>query len=201
MVEKTSSTPDNETRQRILDAAGELFTKRGYAGVKLRDIGAAVGIHHASLYYYAPGGKEQLFIEVMERTFKQHEAGMRAVIAEAGDDLRAQFRAVSRWLATQPPMDMVRMNEADMLKLDEGKSARLMQMAYDAMRMPIVEALERAGDAGVVAVQDLDAAAMALVSLAQSVHSIPKGYPMSMRLRVSEYLADLLLDGLLKRGE
>jgi len=47
-----------------------LFSKRGYIRVRLRDIASAMGMKHASLYYYAPAGKQQLFIEVVERNLQ-----------------------------------------------------------------------------------------------------------------------------------
>ena len=48
---------ETEMYARILDAAAELFSTRGYEAVTLRDIGNAVSIRHASLYHYAPKGK------------------------------------------------------------------------------------------------------------------------------------------------
>lgn len=85
-----NNRPNNATWLRILDTAEDLFAKRGFAAVKLRDIASAIGMRHASLYYYAPGGKEQLYIEVMDRVLRRHRAGLEHVIVAAGDDLREQ---------------------------------------------------------------------------------------------------------------
>src|SRR5690348_6377925 len=98
--------PTNENREQILKVAEELFSKRGFAAVTLRDIAAAVGMRHASLYYYAPGGKEALFVEVMRRSFHRHREGMAQAIADAGDDFSDQMNAVSTWIISQPPMDL-----------------------------------------------------------------------------------------------
>ena len=38
------------TRERILDAAEEIFAERGFAGATLRDVAAAVGVRNPSLY-------------------------------------------------------------------------------------------------------------------------------------------------------
>ncbi len=76
--------PDNETCEHILKVANELFSQRGFAAVRLRDIAAAVGMKHASLYYYVPGGKEQLFIEVLERNFHRHREGLTQAIQGPG---------------------------------------------------------------------------------------------------------------------
>jgi len=194
-----SERPDNETRQRILDVAEQLFSERGYAAVRLRDIATAVSMRHASLYYYVPGGKEQLFIEVMERNFDRHRVGLTDAIAGAGDDIRAQVHAVARWLVSQPPLDFTRMHQADMPAIDVEQAQRLMRVAYDALRLPIVAALEHATAAGRIEVADLDLAAMALVSLVQSVHAIPHAYRTVPLEHVGQQLADMLLDGWLKR--
>lgn len=195
--------PNNETRIRILDAADELFSKRGYSSVTLRDIASEVGMKHASLYYYFPPktGKAALYLEVMERTFIRHREGLTQMIAEAGDDLRQQMYAVARWFVRQPPVDFARMAQADMHAIYEAnpqKAAQLMQLAFDALRIPIVEALNQAQAAGIVDLADPDVAAMALVSLVQSVHNIPESNDLE-RESVSRQLTDMLLYGWLKR--
>lgn len=44
--------PGTNARDEILDAAGELFTTRGYASTSTRTIAEAVGVRQASLYHY-----------------------------------------------------------------------------------------------------------------------------------------------------
>ena len=117
--------PDNETYQRILDAAAELFARHGYEAVTLRDIGQALDMKHASLYYYAPEGKKQLYMDVMERNLMRHRAGIAAAIAGASDDLRAQLRAVGRWLISQPPVDMRRLIRVDTKSIGAAEAAHL----------------------------------------------------------------------------
>lgn len=53
------------TKERILEAAIDLFSERGYAEVGIRDIAAAVGIKESSLYNHFPG-KKQLFDAILE---------------------------------------------------------------------------------------------------------------------------------------
>ncbi|MDX2077341.1 MAG: TetR/AcrR family transcriptional regulator [bacterium] len=188
-------TPNNATRERILEVAEELFTKRGYASVKLRDIADVVGIKHASLYYYAPDGKKQLFIEVMERNFKRHHEGLNSVIQGAGDDVRQQMVAVAKWFISQPPIEMSRLLEADMTEIDPQQAQHLMNLAYDALRLPIVSALMRARQKAQIRPMDLDLAAMAFISLIQSVHQIPSSYSQDIRQKTGVALVDMLFDG------
>jgi AcrR family transcriptional regulator len=190
-----------ETHQRVLDAAERLFSKHGYAGVRLRDIASEAGIKHASLYYYAPQGKEQLFVAVMRRSFDRHRSGIRDAAVQAGEDLRAQLHAVARWMASQAPMDMRRVVHSDFAEIAPAHADSLTQLLLDSLRRPIVELLDRARQRGVIAIPDLEMAAMALIGLMQSVHSVPKRHAPDERARsvLAERAADLLLEGLLRR--
>lgn len=191
---------NNEMRQRILDAADDLFSKRGYAAVTLRDIAGVVGIKHASLYYYAPGGKEDLFVEVMERSLRRHHDGMVAAIAGAGDDFRAQMYAVADWFMAQPPLDLLRMTQADMPAVeDKAKAERLMWLAYESLRKPIATAVVRAAGAGELDVLDPDQAALSFVALMQNIHNIPPWFSLADRRLVAHQTVDMLLKGWLKR--
>ncbi|GAB4511563.1 MAG: hypothetical protein OHK0046_09800 [Anaerolineae bacterium] len=187
--------PDNATRALILDVAEDLFSKRGFAAVKLRDIAEAVNMKHASLYYYVPGGKDQLFIEVMERSFHRHQQGIAQAIENAGDSLRAQLYAVADWFVMQPAMDIGRMQQGDRPDMAVAEMQRLMALAYNAVRMPIVAALERAAAHEHLHMADYSLGAMALVSAIQSLHAIPIALSVTDRKNLGHQLVDMFLDG------
>lgn len=194
-------TKDNATHQRILDAADRLFAERGYAGVTLQDIGQAASLRHASLYYYAPRGKEQLYIEVTERAFQRHNAGLTDAIIGAGGDLRAQLHAAARWFASQAPIDLGRMVRSDMPALPPEEADRLMHACLSAVRTPIAAAIRNATRKGLLTVEDADFAAMGFVGLVQSIHNIPKVFlPTAEALELAACrAADMLLDGWFQR--
>src|SRR5581483_5106383 len=54
------------TRERILDASGELFRRRGYAATGVKAILAASGAPYGSLYHFFPGGKEELGVAAID---------------------------------------------------------------------------------------------------------------------------------------
>jgi AcrR family transcriptional regulator len=193
--------PDNETCEHILDAADALFSQRGYASVRLRDIAEVVGMKHASLYYYVPGGKEQLFIEVLERNFHRHREGLTQAIQNAGNDLRAQMLSVMIWFFSQPPMDLARLYYTDMPQIDPDQAERLMRLALDSIRTPVSAAIERANAAGQVEIGNPGLAAMAVVNLAQGIKAIPNSISMTVgrRERIGEETIDMLLNGWRKR--
>jgi len=189
--------PQNETRTKILDIAERLFSERGYAAVRLRDIASEAGMKHASLYYYAPGGKEGLFMEVMVRSFERHYAGMMEAVDSAEGDLRAQLYAVADWMLGQPPMDFTRMINADVNEISEANARLLMDVAFDSLRIPLEKALNQAEARGLVEVRETGLAAMTLVSLMQSAHTIPHDY-LHQRSQIVRTMIDMLLDGMLK---
>jgi AcrR family transcriptional regulator len=192
---------NNVTEAEILDAAERLFNERGYTGVTLQQIAAAVHMRHASLYYYAPQGKEQLYVAVMERTFRQHGDGLMSAIIEAGDDLRAQIHAVARWFALRPPLDLGRIVHADMPAINPADAQRLVDVSLQTLRAPIAAAIRAASKRDVVNVSDPDLAAMGLVALLQSIHNIPHTFVTTPEAKVAtaQAAADMLLYGWLKR--
>jgi AcrR family transcriptional regulator len=188
------TTPQNETRVRILDVADVLFSQRGYAAVTLRDIATEVGMRHASLYYYVPGGKEQLFVEVMERNLRHHHAGISSAIAGAGEHLHDQLAAVARWLLAQPLLDLARMAHADLQALSPDHADRLAQHAY-ALHQPLITALDFARARGSIRFADSALAALSFVALIQGLHAVPDRYRNQSPDLVIEQVVTMLLDG------
>lgn len=63
-AKKKTVQPDHSTEEKIKRAAQKLFTKKGYAATKTRDIAAEAGINIALLNYYFRS-KEKLFDIIM----------------------------------------------------------------------------------------------------------------------------------------
>jgi len=57
---------DKHVRDRLIDAAEELFCEHGFEGTSIRDIAAAARCNIASVNYYF-GGKDRLYTEVWRR--------------------------------------------------------------------------------------------------------------------------------------
>ncbi len=64
----TKPAADAQVRRRLLDSAGELFARCGYAATTVREIVAAAGVSKPALYYYFQN-KEGIYLELMNEAF------------------------------------------------------------------------------------------------------------------------------------
>jgi AcrR family transcriptional regulator len=124
-------------KQRVLDAAEELFMDRGFAAVTLRDVATKLGMRQASLYYHFPEGKEELYLAVTERAFLRHRAGMEAACLVTLPGVQAQLQAVVDWFESQPAVNVMGMMYADLPALSSDGAKRMAQNAYSALFYPL----------------------------------------------------------------
>jgi AcrR family transcriptional regulator len=82
---KTVSSTDKGVRDRLLAAAEELFSERGFEGTSVRDLAAAAGCNIASVNYYF-GSKEKLYLEV----WRCHLGAMREARIASIDKVMSQ---------------------------------------------------------------------------------------------------------------
>ena len=73
------------SRDRILDSALELFSKRGYAATGVYDIARAAGIEKTALYWHF-GSKEGLLAAVLDRMDAEFVERIAKRVAERGGD-------------------------------------------------------------------------------------------------------------------
>lgn len=86
-----------DRRERILRAAGPLFVRRGYSGVSMEDVLAAVGGSKATLYRYFPD-KTELFRSSVGVLIDELSKPVR-VFRPRGNDIAANLRAYGRHFA------------------------------------------------------------------------------------------------------
>jgi AcrR family transcriptional regulator len=106
------------TRDRILEAALELFINDGYDRTSLRQIAEKVGINKASLYYYFPG-KEEILKALADRASDVgHHLGLEQLLPEDGSlDMAALASSLQQLL------QQVLVNRRVLLMLERNRAA------------------------------------------------------------------------------
>lgn len=103
-----------DTEQKIKEAAAKLFTKKGYAATKTRDIAEEAGINLSLLNYYYRS-KEKLFNLIMAEKIQQFFGIMIPVITDEALDLEVKIeRFVSKYievLTENPDLPIFVLNE------------------------------------------------------------------------------------------
>jgi TetR/AcrR family transcriptional regulator len=97
MVMTEAVTHGSEVRQRILEAAAEVFAERGFGGAGVDEIARRAGVNKAMLYYHV-GDKAALFAEVVNSNVE----GIRQAVSSALsglDDPSQRLRAIPREFA------------------------------------------------------------------------------------------------------
>ena len=84
--------PTSDTRQRLIDAAADLFWRRGYAATGLSDILEAAGARGGSLYHFFPT-KDDLLLAVIDHHARIIETTIENTLA-AHEDPAAKIPAV-----------------------------------------------------------------------------------------------------------
>ena len=74
--------PDTRSvREKIRDAAVQLFAEMGYHAAPLRDIASLAGIQAASIYYHYPS-KQALLVEIMDTHMRQLNTSLERILAQ-----------------------------------------------------------------------------------------------------------------------
>lgn len=184
-------------RDLVLDAAERHFASRGYAAVTLKDIAKDLGIRQASLYYHVPGGKEDLFVEVMLRYLERHQQALERVIEDGSPELEACLTRAATWMLTQPPLNLSRMTHTDLPDLAPEK-ARCLEQAVGRCIITPVERLF-ALPMHQQQLRDFEPRFLAgmFLTLADSLHTA-KRYRSEPQEQLIANVIDVLLRGVLK---
>jgi AcrR family transcriptional regulator len=119
-------------REQILAVAAQLFARRGFHGVSIADLGAAVGISGPALYRHFPG-KEALLTELLVGISQRLLAGGRAIAATGGDPQRVLaelIRFQADFASREPELIVVQDRDLANLPAAERHRVRQLQRTY-----------------------------------------------------------------------
>ena len=111
-----------KTREKLLDAAVDLFAANGFGGTSIRDIARMTDMTIPNIYYHF-GSKEGLLIAILERAMQQIVSGLGEVVG------RRDLQPLERFkLLLKTHFDLlvnVGRKEADILFLEEEHVSRV----------------------------------------------------------------------------
>jgi AcrR family transcriptional regulator len=183
--------------ERVLAVAEAHFVARGFQSVTLKDVADDLGIKQASLYYHVPGGKEDLYVEVMLRCLERHQTALSAVGAGEPVDLTSRLVRMATWAISQPPMNIARVMVSDLPALAPRHRRLVEDAIVRCLLAPVEEVLRDAAARGVVLRHGVRASAGAFWAMVQSIPgvSLTRDAPPAEAL-VAQSI-DLLLHGML----
>ena len=93
----TQAERRDQTRRRLLAAARKVFGREGYGAATLDAIAEEAGLSRGALYYNFPGGKRDLFLELLaERVAERADAFREALDGGTGADLAGVVQGAER---------------------------------------------------------------------------------------------------------
>jgi AcrR family transcriptional regulator len=113
-----------QKRRAILDAAREVFVRRGFPGTSMDEVAAAAGVSKVTIYKHF-SDKHRLFVAVFTDAIQQAEETSRSLVDQlaTSDDIENDMRAFARQhitVVTQPHLvDLRRMIIAESLRFPE----------------------------------------------------------------------------------
>ncbi|MFD8972508.1 MULTISPECIES: TetR/AcrR family transcriptional regulator [Streptomyces] len=131
-------------REQILKEAARLFAERGFHGVGVDEIGAAVGISGPGLYRHFPG-KDAMLAELLVGISERLLTGGRIRVGETTGDTEAVLASLVDghidFALDDRPLITLHDRELDRLKDEDRKRVRQLQRQYVELWVPVVREL------------------------------------------------------------
>lgn len=128
MAASTLERPGGGRRAQILAVAAQLFAQRGFHGVSIADLGAAVGISGPALYRHFPG-KEALLAELLVGISEHLLAGGREIVTATPEPHAAlvELVAFQADFAVREP-ELIVVQDRDLANLPEPARRRVRRL-------------------------------------------------------------------------
>jgi AcrR family transcriptional regulator len=138
------------TKQKILDVATELFSKKGYEGTTIKDITQALNMSKGSFYLYF-SDKKGLFIECIERlTDLIFPADSREELSGEADYIARQAKRMAAFLRAFPcNAGILHLVKISAMGEDQGLASKAKEV-FGRIAKPIMQDYRRAAYEGIV---------------------------------------------------
>ena len=152
------------TRQRLIEAAEQVFTQVGYHEASIVKITEAAGVAMGTFYLYFRGKKE-IFDELLRDLNRRVRHAMSEASAQGETRLEQEllgFRAFFRFTAEHPGLYRV-------IRQAEFVSPEMLRYHYEKLSSGYVEGLEAAAERGEVGEIDAEVSAWALMAAGELI--------------------------------
>ena len=196
---------DRETRQQILEVARELFLSRGYKGVSMKDVAEEVQVTSAALYYHFPGGKQDLFFNIVQKMLEDWTQGAILATAQA-QGLREELIKLTQYLLTLP-IDRFAILARDIHEnvLDRDAQRIALEKMQHVFIQHVTDLFQQAIDAGEIN-REIPAEILATmydgmsISLLRSQHLKIGGVERYNAEQLADFVVSVLLQGIADNG-
>ena len=151
LADPSTRRPAPTRRQQIIEVAAELFAERGFGGVSINDIGAALGTSGPALYKHFPSKDALLaamLIDISERLLGE---GRRRAEACAADGADAVLRALVAWhvefALSHPALITVQFRDLESVGEEDRHTIRRLQRSYVELWVRTISAVVGADEA------------------------------------------------------
>lgn len=195
MVTKSREKYREELRRAILDAAREAFVHDGYEAVSMRMLAERIGCSHPALYLHFKD-KREIFDAIVDESFAQLEAALRAMKVSGNDPVR-RIRKAGRAYVEFGLANPHAYEFAFVLHRPEGSAAAARHSSYGLLRALV----KRCIDEKRFKAMNVDVASQALWTAVHGVTAMliaRPDFPWADRDAVIRRVIDSAVDGLLR---
>ncbi|MBT5700452.1 MAG: TetR/AcrR family transcriptional regulator [Gammaproteobacteria bacterium] len=128
-----------QTRERLLNTAADMFSTQGYAGVSMREIARVMGITQAAIYHHFPS-KDALYIAAVTFVFEKQTleiSEQMSAIDSPAERLVLMISAMLEAMEEDPRFRRIYLRE--LLEGDEQKIAAIAENAFTAFYEPLYQ--------------------------------------------------------------
>lgn len=168
-IRRPKQKRSEQTREKILNTALELFCEKGYYKTSTNEIANCTNISVGNLYFYYPN-KETIFLEILERYNESflsiHEKFLYEIDNLSGS-LRDFLRKIMEVIIKNHEDSKALNREIQIVSFSNPKVAEILEKQQDNIKNAVLQYCQKNADK--IKVQDIEAASVVTYSLIDSV--------------------------------
>jgi TetR/AcrR family transcriptional regulator, cholesterol catabolism regulator len=137
----------NDTKEHILKEAQRLYHEGGYSHMALDKIAKILDIKRPAVYYHFPGGKEELFREMVDQIIEERLANLNAAI-QKGTNTQERLEKMIWTIVENPMMDIRRTLSVEMNAFENSETRELLWQKLGKLRTLLMSVFEEAVEKG-----------------------------------------------------